>query len=352
MSTEKAGPDESRKDATNEAPQGAAPQSTIHRMRAGISAAIESMRRKVAGTSLAAKVEAHVPPEWRRPRRLAVVGGIVAVIIVLIIGNMPRGTARHPAPGTTVFPISNQVVLRFVHSAGSVHVVAGSGGQVSITEHRNGITSAIHTHYRQDGNVITVNVSVENGLYTATWVDFNVAIPPEASADVAVAAGTLEAAGLNGNVMLHDTKGSIWANKMTGAIAMHTSSGSINTIRVNGQVTATTENGTITTISTRLRGRSLMQAQGGTINFHGSLDPGCHAVFRNTNGATGVTLPADSSVLVDARTPLGSINSQFSSVRVVSNSDGRVANGRVGRGVPARLSIQTKGGTIALNHGR
>jgi hypothetical protein len=338
MSTEKGGPDESRKD-------------TIHRMRAGISGAIESMRRKLTGTSLAAKVEARVPPEWRRPRRLALVGGVVAVLIVLIIANLPRGTARHPAPGTTVFPIGSQVVLRFAHSAGSVHVVAGSPGQVSITEHRNGITSAIHTHYRQDGNVVTVNVSVENGLYTATWVDFNVAIPRDASADVAVAAGTLEAAGLNGNVVLRDTKGSIWANKMSGAIAMQTSSGSINTIRVNGQVSATTQNGTITTLSTRLRGRSLMQAQGGTINFHGSLDPGCHAVFRNTNGATGVTLPTDSSVLVDARTPLGSINSQFSAVHVVSNPDGRVASGRVGRGAPARLSIQTKGGTIALNHG-
>jgi len=321
-------------------------------MQAGISAAMASLRRKVTGTSLASRVEAHVPPEWRRPRRLALVGGIVAVLIVVIIGNLPRGPARHPAPGTTVFPISNQVVLRFVHSAGSVHVVPGSGGQVSITEHRNGITSAIHTNYRQQGDVITVTMSVENGLYTATWADFNVAIPQDTSANVAVAAGTLEAADLNGTFVLRDTNGSIWANKVSGAIAMQTSSGSINTIRVNGQVSATTNNGTITTISTRLRGQSLMQAQGGTINFHGSLDRGCHAVFRNTNGATGVTLPNDSSVLVDARTPLGSINSQFPTVHVVSSSDGRVASGRVGRGAAARLSIQTKGGTIALNHGR
>jgi hypothetical protein len=351
MSTEKGGPDKSRKDATNKAPQKTGPQPALGRILAGISAGIAIMRSKLSETSLARKVEAHVPPEWRRPRRLVLAGAVLAVLIVLIIGNLPGGTARHPAPGTTVFPIGNQVVLRFVHSAGSVHVVAGSGGQVSITEHRNGITSAIHTNYRQQGDVITVTVSVENGLYSATWVDFNVAIPQDASANVAVAAGTLEAAGLNGNFALRDTNGSIWANKVSGAIAMQTSSGSINTIRVNGQVSATTNNGTITTISTRLSGHSLMQAQGGTINFHGRLDPGCHAVFRNTNGATGVTLPIDSSVLVDARTPLGSINSQFSTVHVVSSSDGRVASGRVGRGAPARLSIRTNGGSIAINHG-
>src|SRR5215813_9118790 len=297
MSTEGGGPDESRKDATNEAQHRAGPQSTFHRIQAGIFAAIAIVRRKVSGTSLATKVEAHVPPEWRRPRRLVIAAAVLAVLIVLIVGNLPGGRSRHPAPGTTVFPIGNQVVLRFVHSAGSVHVVAGSGGEVSIREHRNGITSAIHTNYRQQGNVITVTVSVENGLYTATWVDFNVAVPQDASANVAVAAGTLEAAGLNGNLVLRDTNGSIWASKMSGAIAMQTSSGSINTSRVNAQVSASTGNGTITTISTRLRGHSLMQARGGTINFHGSLDPGCHAVFRNTTGATGVTLPKDSSVL-------------------------------------------------------
>lgn len=351
MSTEKGEPDESRKDATNETRQTSGPQASFRRILAGISAAIAITRRRVSRTSVAAKVEAHVPPEWRRPRRLVIAAAVLVVLIVLIIANLPTGTARHPAPGTTVFPIGNQVVLRFVHSAGSVHVVAGSGGQVSITEHRNGITSAIHTNYQQQGDVITVTVSVESGLYTATWVDFNVAVPQGASASVAVAAGTLEAAGLNGNFVLRDTNGSIWANHMSGAIAMHTVSGSINSSRVNGQVSATTGNGTITTISTRLRGHSLMQAQGGTINFHGSLDPGSHAVFRNTNGATGVTLPNDSSVLVDARTPLGSINSQFSSVRVVSRSDGRVADGRIGRGAPARLTIQTRGGSIDLNRG-
>ena len=294
-------------------------------------------------------IEAHVPPAWRRPRRLLLAGALLAVI-ALVIATWPGATKR-PPPGTTVFPIGNQVVLRFVHSAGSVHVSAGPAGQLSITEHRNGITSAIHTNYRQQGDVITVTVSVENGLYTATWVDFNVSVPQDESANVAVAAGTLDASGLSGNFALHDSNGSIWATNMSGAIAMQTASGSINTSRVNGQVSASTDNGTITTVETRLSGHSLVQAQGGTINFHGSLDPGCHAIFRNTNGATGVTLPRGSSVLVDARTPLGSINSQFPTVHVVSNSDGRVADGRVGRGASGRLSIQTKGGTIALNHG-
>ncbi len=293
-------------------------------------------------------MQAHVPPAWRRPRRLLLVAALLLAVIALIISTRPT-SSRHPAPGTTVFPIGQQVALRFVHSTGSVHVQAGPDGQVSITEHRSGITDAIHTRYRKQGDVVTVTVSVGTGLSVATWVDFVVAVPRDTSATVAVAAGTLKAAGLTGNFVLHDTNGSIWAADVSGAIALQTVSGSINTSHVSGQVSAITNNGTITTNSTRLRGHSMMQAQNGTINFHGSLDPGSHTVFRNTNGAVGVTLPRGSSVLVHAGTRFGSINSQFSSVHAISDSHGRVAKGRVGRGAPARLSIQTKGGSIDLS---
>lgn len=325
MSAGEGGPDESREDVTKA------------RRRAGPEVAF---RRALAG----------VPPGWRRPWRWILAGVLVAIAIALIVTRTTGPS--HPAPGTTVFPVGQQVVLRFVHSTGSVRMRAGPGGQVSITEHRNGFTDAIRTRYRQQGNVITVTVSVENGLPTATWVDFVVAVPQAEIANVAVAAGTLTVSGLSGDFAMQDTNGSIWATNVSGTIALHTASGSINTSKVSAQVTATTSNGTITTISTKLRGRSVMRAQSGTINFHGSLEPGCHALFSNTNGAIGVTLPRNSSLLVDARTPAGSINSQFPSVRVVSKSDGRIASGKIGRNASAQLSIRTQGGSIGLGHRR
>jgi hypothetical protein len=319
-------------------------------MLVAISAAIATMRTKAASSSLAAWVEAHVPPEWRRPRRLLLVGAALALIVLIIVTR--ASAPRSLPPGTKVFQIGNQVVLRFVHSAGSVRLSAGPAGQVSIKENRNGMTDAIHTSYRQQGDAITVTVSIESGLPVATWVDLNVAVPQDTSANVTVAAGTLSASGLTGNLVLHDTNGSVSATDVSGAIAMQTTSGSISANHVSGQVSATTDNGTVTATSTRLGGHSLVQAQSGTINFHGSLDPGCHAAFRNTNGAIGITLPRGASAIVDARTLQGSINSEFPSLRVVSNSDGRFATGRVGPDPSARLSIQTMGGSIGLNHGR
>jgi hypothetical protein len=248
-----------------------------------------------------------------------------------------------------VFEVGNRVVLRFVHSTGSVHLGPGPNGQVSIKENRSGMTDAIQTSYRQQGNAITVNVSVESGLPLATWVDFDVAVPQDTIAKVAVAQGTLEAAGLDGNFVLHDTNGSIGVDNVSGAIALQTTSGSISASQDRGQVSAITDNGTITTSGTHLGGHSLLQAQNGTINFHGGLDPGSQTVVRNANGAIAVTLPERSSVLVDARTSHGSINSEFSSVRTDPGADGQVADGRLGSGALARLSMQTIGGSISLN---
>ena len=349
MSTGKGGPRESRRDVTDKARQAAVgAKAAMHRTLAGISAAIAIMRGKASSGSLAALVT-RIPPSWRRPRRLILIGALL-VAIVLIIVTAPATLQHRPAPGTTVFQVGNRVVLRFVHSAGSVHLTPGKNGQVSITEHRYGVTGAIRAGYRQQGDVITTDVSVENGL-PATWVDFNVVVPQNTNVNVTVPAGTLSVAGLAGNFALQDTNGSVSASYDSGALALRTTSGAISTSQVNGQVSAITDNGTITTSATRLRGHSLVQAQNGTINFHGSLNPGSQAVFRNTNGAIGVTLPSRSPVLVDARTPHGSINSGFSSVRVASNADGRVANGRLGRGTPARLRIRTMGGSINLNRG-
>jgi hypothetical protein len=349
MSTRKGGPGESRRDVTDKARQTAAgAKAALHRMSGGISAAIATIVGKASSSSLTALVD-RIPPSWRRPRRLILAGALLLVIVLIIVTRSTTFQHR-PPPGTTVFQIGNRVVLRFVHSTGSVHITPGKNGQVSITEHRYGITDAIRTGYRQQGDVITADVSAENGL-PATWVDFNVVIPQDTNVNVTVPAGTLSVAGLAGNFALQDTNGSVSAAYDSGSLALQTTSGSISTSQVSGQVSAITGNGTITTSSTHLHGHSLVQAQNGTINFHGSLAPGSQTIVRNTNGAIALTLPSRSSVLVDARTPHGSINSEFSTVRVGSNSDGRVAAGRLGRAAPARLRIHTMGGSISLNRG-
>src|SRR5258708_9615671 len=162
MSTEEGGPGKSRKDVTNRARQRASPEPAFRRILAGISAAIATMHSKASSSSLSAWEDAHIPPAWRRPRRLGLVGALLAAI-ALIIATRPGATTmppRHPAPGTTVFQTGQRVVLRFVHSAGRVHVTAGPDGQVSITQNRSGITEAIHPRYPEPGELSTVTHSI------------------------------------------------------------------------------------------------------------------------------------------------------------------------------------------------
>src|SRR5215469_14435561 len=121
MSTGKGGPDEPRRDVTDKARQIAGPHSALRRMFAAICAAFASMRGKASSSSLAAKVKARIPPAWRRPRRMILVGALL-LVIVLIIVTRSATLQPHPAPGTTVFQVGNRVVLRFAHSTGSVHL--------------------------------------------------------------------------------------------------------------------------------------------------------------------------------------------------------------------------------------
>lgn len=289
-----------------------------------------------------------LPPQWRTRRRWMMVGLILFGVLALYYVTRPATSPQPLPPGTKVFQVSNRPVLVFAHSAGRVHISRGQDGQVRITENRNGVTDAIETKYAQQGDTITVTVSVQDGLYLDTWVDFDVAVPPQAGVSATVAAGTLEATGLSGPVTLRNTNGAIWATNLNGPMDLTTESGSINTTGVSGQLTATTQNGTITTTDTRLSGKSTVRAESGTINFHGSLDPRGSYLFHDSNGAVGLTLPRDAAVSVDARATSGSINSEFPSVTAVQGAGGSGARGNIGRAPRASLTIQTTSGSIQL----
>src|SRR5258708_24927424 len=114
MSTGEGGPDESRRDLTKRARERAAAKTAFRRILAGSSAAFATMRSKASSSSLSALVEAHVPPAWRRPRRLTLLGALLLGVVLLIITTTPPATPPHPAPRTTGFPTRHHRVLRFV----------------------------------------------------------------------------------------------------------------------------------------------------------------------------------------------------------------------------------------------
>ncbi len=247
--------------------------------------------------------------------------------------------------------MSSAPVLVFEHSIGSVHLLPGPDGQVSVKETDNGQTDAITVHYAQQGDTISVTVDIENGLMQDTWVDFDVSVPAHAGLTATMPIGTITATGLGGRIALSGTNGAIWATDLTGSISLKTQSGSINLTHVTGQVSAATQNGTITTTATQLEGHSTIRAESGTINFHGMLSPQGQYLFQNTNGAVGVTLPSHSALALSATTSSGSINTDFPGVTITHQSGRTEAHGAIGAVPRAPLTIQTAGGSIGVFQG-
>lgn len=312
-----------------------------------------SLRGQLRGQMDELAARARRATEHLTRRQVGVAGAILAgfLFLVLVLHSQFASVPQQTAPDTRRFSIANQPRLVFDHFIGNVNISPGADGQVRIKEKRNGETDAIQIHYAQRGDTITVTVDIPGGQLVDTWVDFDVSVPQHAGFSAAVAAGTLEATNLRGHIALSDTNGSIWATGLTGSISLKTQSGSINLTNVSGEVTAATQNGTITTTATHLGGHSTVQAENGTINFHGTLSRDGSSLFRNGNGAVGLTLPPDSDFSLNAHTASGSISSDFTGVSMSHGSQQLEAHGAVGPVPRAQLTIQTAGGSIGVHQG-
>jgi hypothetical protein len=296
----------------------------------------------------------HISPRWRRrgPLILAVLLLSFCVFFALRKPVSAPPAPRQTAPGVWNFLVNSRPTLVFRHAIGNVHILGGDDGQVSITENRNGYPDAIQIHYTQQGDAITVTSDIESDLASDTWVDFTVQVPRQAGLRASLTnGGTLEADGLSGQIALSNTNGSIWATNLSGPVALTTQSGSINTKHVSGQLTMTTQNGTITTSATQLSGHSRVQAETGTINFHGSLDRRGSAQFQDSNGEVSLTLPQSSAFRLDARTASGAINASFPGVTVRHTGGGSQAHATIGQPPQAQLTIYTTSGPILLQQG-
>jgi hypothetical protein len=293
-----------------------------------------------------------LPPAMRGRRGWLLLGVASFIVIAAVVSTrLASPSPQQIAPDTRVFFINGPVHLSFSDAIGSVRIIPGSDGQVRIQEQRNGITDAITVHYVQSGNTISITATIPSGLYLDTWVDFIVTVPEQVDLTTHVPTGTLTVNGLSGNIALTDTGGAIWASGLAGSITLETQSGSVNAEHVSGQLSTSTINGTITTADTHLTGHCILQAQSGTINFHGSLDHNGRFVFRNTNGAVGLTLPPSSAFSLDAHTQSGTINANFAGITHTQSRDGTRARGEVGASPRPQVMIETTSGSIDISQG-
>lgn len=286
--------------------------------------------------------------------------GLSALLLVLIFGSLATAAVllTHDISATKRFAVGSQPRLVVTASSSDVHIVSGPANQISVVAHERvflGNADQIPIQYdpSSDGNTLTISVGNEQPGFDFfnfnSGIDLDVTVPSQTALDIHTDSGNITSSGVNGQMSLTASSGDITTDGGSGQITLTASSGDIKASNISGQMTLRADSGSITVSNASASGNSTFQADSGDISYSGSLAPGNYG-FRADSGDINLTLPANSSFSVQATTDSGSISSDFSGVNVQQgNGSGALANGRVGSGPYAQITMQASSGDIHLH---
>jgi DUF4097 and DUF4098 domain-containing protein YvlB len=110
--------------------------------------------------------------------------------------------------------------------------------------------------------------------------------------------GDITANGINGALMINDSNGSVRVNNLCGSLSLELS------------------NGDVELRHTTLTGSSRINIERGSILFIGTLKPRGTYRFSTNTGAIELSLPMNSSFILEASARHGTIENEFGSVYV------------------------------------
>jgi len=157
----------------------------------------------------------------------------------------------------------------------------------------------------------------------------------------------------NGAIRIHEVDGAVEAVTVNGAIELQGGAGDVNLSTSNGaiglrdtagRVRASTSNGRIRAAVSHFE-EGVFSTSNGSITVE--IQEGCAPVTATTaNGAIRLTLPADFSGQLDAKTSLGRVHSELP-LAVSEGSRNRLV-GQIGAGGEAVVKLRTLNGRIHL----
>lgn len=228
----------------------------------------------------------------------------------------PNTVERH------VFSLESgaQPALSINDDVGRVQVHVGPQAQVTavITKLNIAHPELYPVSYTQQGSQLGISVHFpsapppEGGNGESPRVDIDVTLPKTSDLSIQVQVGSISVQGLQGRMQLHSDTGTIEASEMA------------------------------------LTGDSSFVTNTGEVVFSGQIAAQAQATFQTQTGNITVTLPAQASFTVTAKSDLGEITSAFAGIDVQRDGLGAAASGTVGTGPAAHLMLTTNVGTITL----
>ena len=198
------------------------------------------------------------------------------------------------------------------NDVGSMHVQPGSNSHnmhVKVTKFGDN-PSDIQVNYSQSGNSVTITIKRTNTNSNAR-AEADITLPSKSDLQLQNGTGDIAVTGIEGKMSLTDATGTINATQIS------------------------------------LTSSSQLQTATGNVNFSGSIGGGNYQ-FQSSTGDVDVSLPSNASFHADAKTAVGTISSDFSSVTVQQNMVGASASGTVGSGPSASITLTTATGSIHL----
>lgn len=226
------------------------------------------------------------------------------------------------ATETFEFAVSRAPSVTVRNKAGSVTVTAAASGQVRVVATKRahggilgmgaGDPERVRVIARQDGDTVSLDVDYDDaGFVKNVTVDFEIAVPADASIEIDQNAGDVRVAGTTGHLRVSLNAGNVRAEGVA------------------------------------LAGAARVRNNAGNLDIDGRLAPDASLDATVNAGNIHLRLPAGTPATLDARTTAGSIHVSGGRV-TVAGFVGRTATGALGPNPTASIRLKTDAGTITV----
>lgn len=257
---------------------------------------------------------------------LVAIGGLVLAVFFGLVAAGVIGLLVAPEASQTqtrVFTVSDPPSLTVQNTTGSIQVVPGADGQITVQvtkRARDVSTSAAQNDLdamtitmTQNANTLNIDARTNvTGLIKQLKADLVITVPAAA------------------NLHLEEVTGTITVNGTTGTLSAHLSTGNIEVHRVT------------------LTGNAQLSTTTGNLTFDGALTNGASLTATVTTGTASLTLPSATSAHLDASVNVGAISLTGWPIVVQRHGTGASAAGDLNPNPSGMLTVRVTTGDIHL----
>ena len=208
------------------------------------------------------------------------------------------------------YTVSPGAVVNISNQFGPVEVKGAAGRQVVIVATTH--SEKVDVDSSQSGNRIQARTRfVQSAEGPDAQVEYQVAVPQDASVTVRAPSGPISVDNLRGDLTLEGDAAQVNIRDISnGHVHVHTISGPVTVNNLNGDLEVTTLSGNVQLEAVSGRKVTVNTAKG-AIRYKGDFGAGGDYVLVNHSGDIDVSLPASASVDLSARSITGSVENDF-----------------------------------------